>query len=130
MSEEMKTIEKKPVRRRAVKKTEPAEQEIISAETDSEEPAAEETPAEAVNMTEADGPENRDADPEPAESAEGDPENENEEERPEVEGILEIADDGFGFLRFDNFLLQTRIYMFQTARSGGSVSGPETRSSA
>ena len=27
-----------------------------------------------------------------------------EEERPEVEGILEIADDGFGFLRFDNFL--------------------------
>ena len=45
MSEEMKTIEKKPVRRRAVKKTEPAEQEIISAGTDSEEPAAEEPEA-------------------------------------------------------------------------------------
>ena len=26
------------------------------------------------------------------------------EDRPEVEGILEIADGGFGFLRFHNFL--------------------------
>ena len=35
-----------------------------------------------------------------------------EEERPEVEGILEIADDGFGFLRFDNFLTSSKdIYV-------------------
>ena len=31
-----------------------------------------------------------------------------QEERPEVEGILEIADDGFGFLRFDNFLTSNK----------------------
>lgn len=29
---------------------------------------------------------------------------ETEEERPEVEGILEVAEGGFGFLRFNNFL--------------------------
>ena len=35
-----------------------------------------------------------------------------EEERPEVEGILEIAEDGFGFLRFDNFLTSSKdIYV-------------------
>jgi len=35
-----------------------------------------------------------------------------QEERPEVEGILEIADDGFGFLRFDNFLTSNKdIYV-------------------
>ena len=34
------------------------------------------------------------------------------EERPEVEGILEIAEDGFGFLRFDNFLTSNKdIYV-------------------
>ena len=30
------------------------------------------------------------------------------EDRPEVEGILELADDGFGFLRFDNFLTSSK----------------------
>ncbi|MBQ6388011.1 MAG: transcription termination factor Rho [Mogibacterium sp.] len=35
-----------------------------------------------------------------------------QEERPEVEGILEIAEDGFGFLRFDNFLTSSKdIYV-------------------
>ncbi len=35
-----------------------------------------------------------------------------QEERPEVEGILEIAEDGFGFLRFDNFLTSNKdIYV-------------------
>lgn len=39
-------------------------------------------------------------------------ETEAEEERPEVEGILEIAEDGFGFLRFDNFLTSSKdIYV-------------------
>ena len=46
---------------------------------------------------------------EPAEAAE---KTEPQEERPEVEGILEIADDGFGFLRFDNFLTSNKdIYV-------------------
>ena len=37
------------------------------------------------------------------------------EERPEVEGILEIAEDGFGFLRFDNFLTSNKdIYVSPT----------------
>jgi transcription termination factor Rho len=30
------------------------------------------------------------------------------DERPEVEGVLELADGGFGFLRFDNFLTSER----------------------
>lgn len=35
-----------------------------------------------------------------------------EEERPEMEGILEIADGGFGFLRFNNFLTSEKdIYV-------------------
>lgn len=35
-----------------------------------------------------------------------------EEERPEVEGILEVADGGFGFLRFNNFLTSEKdIYV-------------------
>ena len=38
----------------------------------------------------------------------------NEEDRPEVEGILEIADGGFGFLRFNNFLTSEKdIYVSQ-----------------
>ena len=37
---------------------------------------------------------------------------EQQEERPEVEGILEIAEDGCGFLRFDNFLTSNKdIYV-------------------
>lgn len=37
---------------------------------------------------------------------------EQQEDRPEVEGILEIAEDGFGFLRFDNFLTSSKdIYV-------------------
>ena len=38
-----------------------------------------------------------------------------DEERPPVEGILEIAEGGFGFLRFDNFLTSDKdIYVSQT----------------
>ena len=114
MSEEKKTIEKKPVRRRAVKKNaEPAEQEAASAVTAAAETAMEEALAEDVTVTDAAVSEITDAEPaEAAESAEEDTANENEEERPEVEGILEIADDGFGFLRFDNFLTSNKdIYV-------------------
>ena len=35
--------------------------------------------------------------------------------RPEVEGILELSDNGFGFLRFDNFLTSEKdIYVSPT----------------
>ena len=40
---------------------------------------------------------------------------ETEQERPEVEGILDIAEAGFGFLRFNNFLTSEKdIYVSQT----------------
>ena len=53
-----------------------------------------------------------------------------EEDRPEVEGILEIADGGFGFLRFNNFLTSDKdIYVSPTQirrfglRTGDKVKG-------
>ena len=53
-----------------------------------------------------------------------------EEERPEVEGILEIADGGFGFLRFNNFLTSDKdIYVAPTQirrfglRTGDKICG-------
>ena len=53
-----------------------------------------------------------------------------EEERPEVKGILDIADGGFGFLRFDNFLTSEKdIYVSPTQikrfglRSGDEIYG-------
>ncbi len=52
------------------------------------------------------------------------------EERPEVEGILDISDDGFGFLRFDNFLTSSKdIYVSPTQirrfglRTGDKIRG-------
>lgn len=52
------------------------------------------------------------------------------EERPEVEGILEIAEGGFGFLRFNNFLTSDKdIYVAPTQirrfglRTGDKVKG-------
>ncbi len=40
---------------------------------------------------------------------------ENEQDRPEVEGVLEIAEDGFGFLRFDNYITSNKdIYVSPT----------------
>ena len=55
---------------------------------------------------------------------------EEEEEKYEVEGILDIADDGFGFLRFDNFLTSSKdVYVSPSQirrfglRTGDKVSG-------
>ena len=79
-------------------------------------PAEPEEPAEAV-MT-ADPDPVPDAEPEADTAAEplnteepeaeGSGEEAGQEDRPEVEGILEIAEDGFGFLRFDNFLTSSK----------------------
>lgn len=72
-------------------------EELIIENMPEETVPAEEEPAAAAS-----------ASAEPAENEEQD----NQEERPEVEGILEIAEDGFGFLRFDNFLTSNKdIYV-------------------
>ena len=65
----------------------------------------------AVNMKKAEDAASAetDADEEAPEGAEAKPEDDG---KSEVEGILEIAEDGFGFLRFDNFLTSNKdIYV-------------------
>ena len=59
---------------------------------------------------------------------------ETQQDRPEVEGILEIADDGFGFLRFDNFLTSSKdVYVSHSQirrfglRTGDKVLGISRR---
>ena len=47
------------------------------------------------------------------------------EERPEMEGILEIAEGGFGFLRFNNFLSSEKDC--RQPKFGASAFGPEIR---
>ena len=55
------------------------------------------------------------SEPEVQEAAEKQQRQYSDEERPPVEGILEIAEGGFGFLRFDNFLTSDKdIYVSQT----------------
>lgn len=66
-------------------------------ETVSGTPEAAAGPAEAQAPETASGPSQKE---EPAKKAQEGP----REDRPEVEGILEIAEGGFGFLRFHNFL--------------------------
>jgi len=74
--------------------------EEISAEAEGSAVSEESETAEAV--TDASSEDNPDAEADASE----------QEERPEVEGILEIAEDGFGFLRFDNFLTSNKdIYV-------------------
>ena len=73
------------------------EKELIIEEAVEEEASDAETPAEAV----ADGTEAA------AENA--------DDGKSEVEGILELSEDGFGFLRFDNFLTSNKdIYVSPT----------------
>ena len=71
------------------------EKELIIEEAVEEEASDAETPAEAV-----------------AESAPAEPADDG---KSEVEGILELSEDGFGFLRFDNFLTSNKdIYVSPT----------------
>lgn len=71
-----------------------------------------------------------------AEESDGkDKKNENQQEdRPEVEGILELAEGGFGFLRFSNFLTSTEdIYVSPTQirrfnlKTGDKINGISRR---
>ena len=57
-----------------------------------------------------------------------------QEDRPEVEGILELAEGGFGFLRFSNFLTSTEdIYVSPTQirrfnlKTGDKINGISRR---
>ena len=57
-----------------------------------------------------------------------------QEDRPEVEGILELAEGGFGFLRFSNFLMSTEdIYVSPTQirrfnlKTGDKINGISRR---
>ena len=69
-------------------------EEVIEEETAQEEPAAEAAPEETTSE-EAAAPE--------------------DDGKSEVEGILELSEDGFGFLRFDNFLTSSKdIYVSPT----------------
>ncbi len=82
--------------------------------------AAETTaPTAAAEMTEPAEPETTlpaaaasEAEPAADEPAETEKKKKKETDRPEVEGILELAESGFGFLRFDNFMSSDRdIYV-------------------
>ena len=102
-----KTI-KRRVKAPAAKPEKPEDIEMEAAEEaaaiEAEAPAA--AAPEEMPAAEADALMEEAAETEPQEDQE------EQEERPEVEGILEIAEDGFGFLRFDNFLTSNKdIYV-------------------
>ncbi|MGN0659220.1 MAG: transcription termination factor Rho [Emergencia sp.] len=111
--------EPKPAKRRGRPPKAETQEKKAAAEAAEKEPAVK-------------GPEEEPADKEPTEqeaagepgSAEEESETETrerpagtagEKERPEVEGILEIAEGGFGFLRFNNFLTSDKdVYVSPT----------------
>lgn len=130
MAEEKKTTEEvveKPKRKytRRKKVEEPAAPSPVEVENteakeaapvEVEEPQKTTDEISAESVATADNTETAEAtsDAEPTEQAEN-AEQVQQEERPEVEGILEIAEDGFGFLRFDNFLTSNKdIYVSNT----------------
>ena len=104
-----KAAPKKVIRaKKTISKAEKPEEPLGSAETidstdnDFAEIVDETNDEESVQVAEAD-------------EAEETENSNNEQERPEVEGILEIAEAGFGFLRFNNFLTSEKdIYVSQT----------------
>ena len=104
-----KAAPKKVIRaKKTISKAEKPEEPLESAETidstdnDFAEIVDETNDEESVQVAEAD-------------EAEETEDSSNEQERPEVEGILEIAEAGFGFLRFNNFLTSEKdIYVSQT----------------
>ena len=95
--EKTETEKKKTVRKKSVKKEEiPEAPDEKEEEVNSPEPEEKETPSE--NAAEA--------------SEEQTEEKEQEDNRFETTGILDLAEAGFGFLRFDNFLTSDRdIYV-------------------
>jgi transcription termination factor Rho len=93
----------------ASESAEPAERAVTAAAAPSETPAAtpgadKDPPAVAANAAPATAPRQETAPAARQPEASREPETEEKKNRYEVDGILEIADGGFGFLRFHNFL--------------------------
>lgn len=123
--------EKKPARRRGRPRKKPVEPETAETSGKTGEPEAETISGAGIAGIEesdvsgaenvgsgdedqkADDRENNiESDKENEKDHEKENDRENEEERPVVEGILEIAEGGFGFLRFNNFLTSDKdIYV-------------------
>ncbi|MBQ6439261.1 MAG: transcription termination factor Rho [Mogibacterium sp.] len=100
----------------AEKAVEPAEAEAVA---DTKVTAAKATEAEAVADAEVTAAEATDAEAgaaaEGTEAAGAEAPAQENDGKYDVEGILELADDGFGFLRFDNFLTSSKdIYVSPT----------------
>ena len=123
---EDKEKEKKPARRRGRPRKKPVEPVEASEETENASiPHTDSTPehtADTGNADDADDPAEAPGEEENEASSSGKDENGEEDreeekendqqERPVVEGILEIAEGGFGFLRFNNFLTSDKdIYV-------------------
>lgn len=121
--------EKKPAKKRTTRKTKKETQEEVKVEVQEEAQVEADEPIDAVEEAAEPIDASEDATEEAAEEsakaeepAEGKEESEakaeepEERPRPEVTGILDIAEDGgFGFLRFDNFLTSDRdIYVSPT----------------
>lgn len=96
-----------------------------SAEVDAEAAKAEVPAAKTEAASQAEAPETKAETPAETSSAEGQPaaperkmtakEIRDARPRPEVTGILDVSDDGFGFLRFNNFLTSDKdIYVSPT----------------
>ena len=99
------------------------EQVAENAEINEEAPVAEEISEESAENVEA-AAEATDDDASAGEASHAD------DGKYEVEGILELAEDGFGFLRFDNFLTSNKdIYVSPTQirrfglRTGDKING-------
>ena len=99
-----------PKRRGRKKKSAAAESEAATAETAS---AAESAPAESAVPAESAEAEARSGDEKPEKK---EPEVQQQKEgRFEITGVLDLAEGGFGFLRFDNFLTSEKdIYVSPT----------------
>ncbi|MBQ3931744.1 MAG: transcription termination factor Rho [Firmicutes bacterium] len=118
---EAKPAKKRGRKPKAVKEAEAAAEAAENAKQIIAETAAEikpEAPAEAAEE-QAEKPEAQDAKPEEKteEKADGAAEEQKQKDdnRYEVTGILDIAEGGFGFLRFDNFLTSSRdVYVSPT----------------
>ncbi len=100
-----------PLEQATEEKKTSARRKSAKAEAVGEVPEKEEAPASPENIEMRKVPEGR----ETAESREHRQPAQQKEDRPEVEGILEIADGGFGFLRFSNFLTSDKdVYVAPT----------------
>ena len=101
-----------------IKKTEAAE-EAIAVENDEIKEISDSVDtsviSEAFAVSKEEALDNEENNPEEIHGSTDAEERSNEQDRPEVEGILEIAEAGFGFLRFNNFLTSEKdIYVSQT----------------